>query len=677
MQTPSQSEQEKLIARWQSFFSDSQSAQTELFNAGKRWYDAFYAVYNKNAAPWRSKVIEPKIANLTMNFLAKIALANPEPNLVPEDKHDFVRTKDNEDLLMYQLRNPRFKPGMFFRRFSALCDAAVLGTGFALIPWTNEKIEMKSRRNKDGKVSLEDERIIKKTIGYNDFIPLSTFRFFAEAGANSLYTTDICYLDYKTEKQVKSWANMKDGLDNVRFFNLDKLDENETSDANVEYYEQSRNRLLELQTKKERKRTEIRKCYDWIDKKFYYFANGGKLLIGVEDNVYWHESFPGVAYYMRPRAHSLWGDGFFERNERLGEANNSFINQFFDQLEFSMNGILVEQEDSEIIYQDIRPGGKMRYRGLQKPEWERPPQPDISGFGAARNVLHQAIEEGILSGYETGNPNSLTDKTQGTATGIQAIQGAGSDKISFVETTVAECYKNQYQQWFMNNQQFMDDDIAIRVLGEKGWTSRLITPEDIVMQGSCDIEIDTESMRYQSTEQQAQLTLAYVDRQVALAKFAKESGQLLNINIYELSKKIADALKQSDFDRIITPTPEPNDSPEAENDLLLMGKDVEAMPEEDHKLHIIVHSELLDDSGISDDIKLSVQAHIIQHQQLQQEQVKQQAFQNAVTPQTLQEKVNQANVQVPPGTQVPIQNGQPPVQAGIPGQMAAAAQPGA
>ncbi len=448
-------------------------------------------------------------------------------------------------------------------------------------------------------------------VGFNVCIRWSIVRVFLEPGATSFHTARwIILQDWKTNEEIKDMAN-----DQNIFKNLSKLDEDSSGadEAQGDLYEEARNRLLNETANRSGNQKELWHCFDRIEGKMYTIANR-TLVIREQENIYWHGKAPVVPFYVRPRAHSPWGDGLFERTERLGSANNAIINHFLDQLDLSVNGMVMRREDV-IVDADVSPGGEIVWQGSEKPEQWEIPQPDSGGFAVARRVISEAIEENTISNYELGVPRSNTDQTQGTKGGILAIQEAAGDMLRFFELSFANSCQMWYQMWVSNNQQLLDREVGLRILGPNGWIPKTIRPEDIISQGTLDVVVDADDMRPRSKQDDRQIKLAWVDRQLGLAKVAMEMGQPLTLNFYEMSRVTADVMGITDFDRIVEPTPQSNDSPTSENQLMLQGKELEANLEEDHLTHISSHSELLTDPGVDMELKDDVvEPHIRMHE---------------------------------------------------------------
>lgn len=627
----------KTLGKWKARFSSAQAHQQPLFNAASRWFDAFYAAQDqRNIAPWRSKITDPKIASKIMGVVMKLSLYDPKPNFRPDDQYDFIKADNNEHLIQWQLRNPRFPDTIESRRYSVLVDAAVAGTGYALLPWKHETVKYKMR-NKDtkGKVKFDEDKIKSVKMGYNDFIPVSFFRVFIEPGAQSFYSARYIILqDFKTIEELKQCN--EEGEDGYgKYINLSELEEATGSTGNeTEMFERSRNRLLSINDRSDESKNkpiEILYCFDTVTGEKVTLGNRETIIQPLEQQDYWHGKVPIAPFYIRQRAHSPFGDGLYERVERLGAANDANINHFFDQLDMSMNGMVLRREGSTLDM-DNTPGGEAVYSGEKPDRWSFQ-APDAQGFQQARNILSEAIEENTVSNYELGISRSSTDQTQGTKGGIIAIQDAAGDVISFFEKTYAASWKMVFQQWLSNNQQYMDHEQALRIEGSDGWYPKKITPDDIVTQGTLHAEVDVETMKPKNKDVDRALTLAWVDKQLEIVQVALKNGGKINLNWYELSKTAAESAGNIQFDRIMEPMSDSSDSPTTENRLLLQGKKLTPQPQEDHATHIQIHQELMDDSHVDQELKDDfiephIELHKLMKQQIEQQQQQEQEMAN-------------------------------------------------
>lgn len=654
-----------LIEKWKSFYEDCAGNQQELFTAMARWYDNFNAVYSQKIAPWRSKVIDPKVASKALTIIAKMALNDVEPNLHPNDKHDFIKCQNNEQLLNHDLNNPNFEIPIWQKKYSVLCDAVVAGTGYAMTPWTIKNRKFYSRVVKNGKVDLANEKVKEMKIGYNEFVPWSVFRVFIEKGSQSLQTANkVIFQDFK------SLGELKDGDVFGNYTGLEDLG-SKAVQSNTETFEMSRNRLLQSTISQDvsyRNKIELWHCFDRLENSYIVIANGNKI-IRKQKNIYWHGKIPATAFYIRPRAHDVFGDSIFQRTERLSSANDNIINHFLDQLDLSLNGVVLRKQGVSVRY-DMSPGGEVVWEGTEKPEPWSIQQPDLQGFQVARNVMGEAIEENTISNYNSGVPRSDTDKTQGTKGGINTIVEEASDMVRFFERTYAESWKQVFTMWLSNNQQFMDREVAVRILGSNGYYPKTIRPEDIVTMGTLDIEIDTDFARPRSKEADRALTLEWSKQQLEIERQAREAGRPINVNFYELSRTVAEAMGRKNFDRVLEPISEQHDSPTEENELMLMGKETEPIDGEDHATHIQIHKELMDDKGVDLELKNNViMPHILAHQQLLEDAKAQveadlDTLKQGASPEIIQ---GGNNVQIPPVAPIQNQTNQVPEQGTMAG----------
>jgi hypothetical protein len=207
------------ITVWKARHKIAKSNQDPMFDKFKDWFELLYAVVNeKDYDPWRSKVFFPRLSGKLWNFIPKLVLEGGTGfSVKARDKRSRIEsTKDHEELLDYQYNNPEFDEPMFKKLTDVMIDACVTGKGFALIPWTSERKEVKERVTEeimdpetgevvDEVLVLDQERVIEFVNSYNDFIPLDRFSvFYSPAGKTLQKKHWIMIEDWKTPDELKT-----------------------------------------------------------------------------------------------------------------------------------------------------------------------------------------------------------------------------------------------------------------------------------------------------------------------------------------------------------------------------------------------------------------------------------------------------------------------------------------
>ena len=282
--------------------------------------------------------------------------------------------------------------------------------------------------------------------------------------------------------------------------------------------------------------------YECWDKEFnetviYGLGETGWIELYRGQNIYWHRKYPLVKFSVRDKPYQFWGESIFENSETLQAAINDIFNHYMDSHNMA-DGMIAIEEGSVVEPYIIEPGGEIRYRG-EMPKQFKFPAPDAGGVQTSLNIVNGAIENATISQYASGVPNSSTDQTQGTATGVTRMMEAAAEKVGFMRSNFRRSWREVGQMWLSNTQQFMRSDVVVEknVKGEK--ITEVLRPED--MMGIFGVKVDDGSFEPVSKDQKKQDFLAYKDfvlslqdASVAQAERTQDPTQALNIDFNQL-----------------------------------------------------------------------------------------------------------------------------------------------
>ena len=590
---------------WKERYSIAVKNQEPMFNRFAKWFDLMYATVNEeNIALWRSKVFIPVIAGKAWNLIAKfvglkpgfeVSLRDPEPmpdipdelEEDPQMKQEYYKAENEriqelkeraakmQKKLEYDYDNPRLSEPIRDKMLQSLIDATVTGTGIAKVPWTIKTHKRYERIiGDDGTVDLTKEKLIESQYGCNDLIPVNIFNVFVAPGSPNLYDAPwIIIKEYKTVEQLEK-ANV--------YSNIDQLKDARAEADQFAQYKKSRNRLTGDQdpvaTDKTLDYVAVYECYEG-DTICTYASSGSKkgsdmpwVEIRKQKNPYWHGKYPLVKFVIKQRPYDFWGEGLFEVTERLQSAVNDVFNHYMDNWNLSVDGVWMNEESSNVNDFVIQPGGVITYRGTA-PTPARIPEPNANSVQIVMQNIQKAIEDATVSSYAMGNPNSATDQTQGTATGIMRLQEAAGDIISFMKSNFQQTIRQVGQMWLSNNQQFIDQPMTINDRNNP----LLIEPADL--QGDMELKIDDASMQSVSKEDQKASYLAFIQQTLSLQQASMQQAQALQtkpleLDFDELFEQMADKFGIKSIDSIII-TPE-----EKEDDMAIQQASQDAMQEQ-------------------------------------------------------------------------------------------------
>lgn len=560
---------------WRERYDIAVNNQEAMFSRFAKWFDLMHAnVNDENMALWRSKVFVPIMASKAWNLVSKfvglkpgfeVSVRDPEPMDEPPEEikndpqlaQEFEKAQQErvnelkqqaekvQKKLAYDYNNPKLDESIRDKMLAPLVDAVVTGTGLAKVPWCVKKNTRYERMiGADGTVDLTKEKVFESDSGYNDLIPVNIFNVFIAPTATNLYSAPwIIIKEFKTKAELEADNN------GVQIYkNLSNLEDSRTQSDQFSTQKRSRNRLVNAEDPIVQDKTldliAIYECYE--GDMIYTFADCGSkngqplpwVEIRRQKSPYWHGKYPLVRFQVKQRSYDFWGEGIFEVTERLQSAVNDVFNHYMDNYNLSNDGLWLIEESSNVENFVIQPGGEVYYSGTA-PQPARLPEPNPAGVQLVNDFLNKSIDESTISAYATGLPNSAVDKTAGTASGIQRLQQAAGDLISFMRENFQQSVNQIGNMWLSNNQQFLDRNITIPE--SDGQT--VIKPVDF--QGDMELRVDDASMEPVSKEDSRNMFKDFISQTLALQQASVAQAQLsqtqpLELNYDELFREMAD-----------------------------------------------------------------------------------------------------------------------------------------
>ena len=458
---------------WEKRYDTASSNQTKMFKRFSNWYDSLYAVVGVVPSPWRSKMYVPVLARQTWALVSKFLAIKPVFQVkvaTPQQSEEDIDTKAEKArrMLEYDYENPYMEESMRDKLFAPLLDATVCGTGMAKVVWRVEnRVSYSRNTDRDGNVDLTQESKTTRKVAYNDLEPVNIFNVFVSPSAKNLYGAP--WIIIKDFVPLQHLRDVNDANGVKIYNNLDQLDGTTSYDDDMNSYNISRNRLTSQQNRQDSTvdMVKIFECYEGKTISTYAENQGEKsdeaegswVLLRQQVNPYWHGKYPLVKFVVKSKPFQFWGEGLFETTYRLQAGYNDVFNHFLDQWNLSENSMLIANERNGINDYVIEPGGVITYRGDVPPTQFKHAAPDHNNLSTILTYMDQAIEGVTISQYAAGNPNSATDKTKGTATGIEHLQSAAGDVVSFMRNNFTQSVTQIGRMWLSNRQQYATETI--------------------------------------------------------------------------------------------------------------------------------------------------------------------------------------------------------------------------
>lgn len=544
--------------KWSARFGIAKTYQLPLFTKWAKWYDDMYAhVSNAQMAPWRSKVYMPIISSKVWDLISRFIQYRPgwdvtvrtlPVNTLSKEAFDLYMDDMNRKVekvkmkLNYDYQNPLLEDPIQDELLGVMLDACVTGQGIGRAPYLSRTTAYKSYTKGDKGMDFSKVKVDTAREGYNAFTGVNIFNFFLKPGSKSL--------------QKSPWIIIADQVPLFELENDPKIDQTKLKTVTkgaitneFAQFEASRNRLITTQDANSvDTTTQMVQTYECWDKEFnemiiYGVGGDGWVQLYRGTNVYWHKKYPLVPFYVRRKPYQFWGESIFENSETLQSAINDIFNHFMDSHNMA-DGMIAIEEGSVVEPYIIEPGGEIRYRG-EMPKQFKFPSPDASGVQTALNIINGAIENATISQYASGVPNSSTDQTQGTATGVTRMMEAAAEKVGFMRANFRRSWREVGQMWLSNTQQFMTTDVVFtqKVKGEE--KNEVLRPEDML--GIFGVQIDDGSFEPISKDQKRQDFVTFKDYLLQLqaasekqAERTQDPTQALNLDFNELLQRGAE-----------------------------------------------------------------------------------------------------------------------------------------
>lgn len=468
---------------------------TEQEEIWKRSYNNWRGVLDQSIYPWRSKLFIPWSFTVVETIIPKVFAREPkwraisrEPSpVVPEDEVvvDGIRqsTADQaatvSNLLSYQWNHM----GMRLKMYDYIKDSLMYSKGFVKVTW---KFQPKSRTvmepvvDKDDKITFEKKE--KSSVEYDDpcIEVVDPFDVYIDPDATSLAEAE--YLIHR--KTVP----LKDLKQNPNYHNVDQID----TATDPDKYFDDLNRFNDNTPQKDSYKDSVEILEYWEQDRLVVVANRSVVLRDTP-NPYNHKRIPFVELDDYKDPHRLYGQSELSVIDPLQREINAIRNQRRDYDNLALNPVVrmvpgtLRNPNSAVM----APGSVWMVSDLASMDVFAMPQlqgsaSDIEARTAQDIKMSVAIDE-IGIGLLPDNPQRRS------ATEVVTAQSMAGKRFSMKIALLEESVKQIGRLVFALNQQFLDKERMIQIVGERGATEWIrLSPEDI--RGEFFVDVETGSM---------------------------------------------------------------------------------------------------------------------------------------------------------------------------------------
>lgn len=603
--------------------SDIDKAKADKDSIDKKmagWRDTYNAELKGNELEGRSKFVskdtKKAIHWYVPNAMKPFMSTDDMVETIPRTADDIQRAKSQATLLNYQFSNDFPRYDFLYQSIFIMAQEGtiVARTGWDLeeetedIPFTQitedeynqlvmegaeivgepemEMVEMEvpvfdALRPYDQKTAMAEVPVYSGTVRIKHTIKsrptaeiIKNEDFFIDSGAVSINTAEfvaqrIVMTMSELREQEKTPENPNGIYENVE----DIIGTNNTDQSAL-----GANREAELKDQghsedtesddQSRKKVEIYEYYGKIDMNGDGIAEpivcvySGNTILRLAENPFPDKKPPYIGCPYSAKPFSFWGDAMAAFVEDTQQVKTAIMRTFIDLLAHSTNGMKHYQKGT-IDALNIR---KLREAKIGTAvEWR-----DINGYKpeVKNDIPSSLMQMYELFSAEVENETGITKYNQGldakslnkTATGITAIMNQSQMRIWETTSRFAESYlKELFRKWISYNQTYLEDEIAVRVAGDKYVG---ISPDDIG--GKLDMKINVAIAG--SHEQKAQYIVQLLQMSAPMvangivppAHLAKLLAALEDIwGFQDLASELRDMAEQAGVQ--LPPEGDPND----------------------------------------------------------------------------------------------------------------------
>lgn len=446
----------------------------------KRSYNNWRGILDTSIYPWRSKLFIPWSFTVVETVIPKVFAREPKWRALsrtPDFPEDGPRTVN--DLLTYQW----IHAGMRLKMYDYIKDSLMYSKGYAKVGWkfqTKTHTFMEPVVGKDDKITFK--KVVKSKIEHDDpdIEIVDPMDIYVDPDATSLDNAD-----YFIHRKSVSKDKLKE---NPNYNNVDQIEDA----SNPNQYEDKLSRYKDSVPTEDKDKHLVEILEYWEEDRLIVVANR-QIVLRDTPNPYNHKKFPLVELDDYRDPHKYYGQSELSVIDPLQREINAIRNQRRDYDNLALNPVIrmvpgVLRNPSSAV---MAPGSVWMVSDLNSMDVFEMPQlqgtaTEIEERTAQDIKMSVAIDE-IGIGLLPDNPQRRS------ATEVVTASTAAGKRFSMKIAMLEEAVKRIGNLVFALDQQFLDKERVIQIVGERGeqqWVK--LTPDDI--RGDYFIDMETGSM---------------------------------------------------------------------------------------------------------------------------------------------------------------------------------------
>lgn len=508
-----------------------------------RFYNMYRSKLDETNYPWQSNIFVPYPYSTVETLVPRLSAGKPQIDILPVEPNDIDNARVMNTLIDFQWD----QMNMNVLLPEVIREMLIYGTAIVKVCWEMRKekrqvfADVEEGNPEFGKTQIEEEVTVYDAPKV-ELVDL--YDFFFDPTATDIDSAAWCI--HRTKSTLSRLKDLqKSGIyKNVHLVegssgthsNDDKANRRSTSGIqDEEYYSTDEDvELLEY----------------WEDDRVVVVAND-KVIIRDEPNPYYHKSKIFVRVVDVKVPHEFYGLGEMEPIESLVYELNDRRNQRMDNVTLILNKQWKVKNGANVDEDELisTPGGVIHTDVMD----------GIDPIQTS-DVTSSAYQEETLIKADIQQTTGVSDFTQGvgsealandTATGISLIQEAGNARFKSKNNNIEEMLIKRIGELMVAmNQQYISDELLLRITGDEGQTFERVAPDEI--KGNFDVKIKANSTLPVNEA---------VEKKQAM-EFYQLFAENQNVNKMELDKMLAKKIMPSvNLEKLFAPNPEPQIPP--------------------------------------------------------------------------------------------------------------------
>lgn len=502
-------------------------------------WDRFYKMYRSHLEeanyPWQSTLWIPYSFSTIETLAPRMVSNKPQIDIMPREPGDVAYAKVMADLVDFQWDQME----MQVKLPDIVKSMLLYGTAIVKIGWLTEKETKEVEEDVDesfpelGKVKVKQE-VTEYDGPTVELVDL--YDFFVDPKAVDMDSARwVIHRTYKTLKDLKELQ--RQGV----YKNINLIERKakvvESDNQKSERYSTLGASIPTDNVNEENEKVELLEY--WEDNKVITLANR-KVVIRDDKNPFKHGKKPFVRIVDQSVPHEFYGIGELEPIESLQYELNNRRNQRMDNVTLALNRMWKIKNGANVDEDELvsDAGGVIHTDDMNGVEEVLMPDVTSSSYQ----------EETIIKG-DIQQTTGVSDFTRGvgsdslgndTATGISLIQEAGSSRFRLKIQNLEEMGIKKIGQMLVSmNEQFIDEEKVIRIVGNEGIRFMSLRPEDL--KGNFDVVVQAGST----------MIVNEAVRRKQVMEMYQVFSQDPEINQVELKRMVLEAFGEKNIEKLL------------------------------------------------------------------------------------------------------------------------------